>query len=271
MSSATASFLVTIAARRYRDAEAANSPDAVRRLTVKAGQRRHKSLSELLRGTFLPRIIAETKRASPSAGILVENYDPAGIARDYAASGATAISVLTEPHNFQGSLADLAAVRSVVDIPILRKDFITHPLQVLEAAAYGADIVLLIAALLDADALGSLYRSATDLGLETLVEVHTAEELPRALTLENALIGVNNRNLVDLRTDLAVSCKLSTSIPRDRLAIAESGINNSADIDALFRLGYRGFLIGEALLKSDSPGAILRQLTGQSEKVAKTD
>lgn len=259
---APSSFLAAISARRHRDADAASSPGAARRLQIRAGRRRHNSLAARLRAAVSPQIIAETKRASPSAGILVESYDPARIARAYAAAGAAAISVLTEPHHFKGSLDDLAAVRAVVGVPLLRKDFITHPFQVLEAAAYGADVVLFIAALLDSRALEKLHRAATDLGLESLIEVHTAAELPRALDLEGAMIGVNNRNLADLRTDLAVARRMAASIPRDRLAVAESGLKMAADIGELFGLGYRGFLVGEALLKSASPGAALRQLIG---------
>jgi indole-3-glycerol phosphate synthase len=220
--------------------------------------------AHLRRASDRPHVIAEVKRASPSAGVLRDPYDPAGIARAYAAAGAVGISVLTEPHRFRGAPAHLRAVHAAVDLPVLRKDFVVDPYQVAEAAAWGADVVLLIVAALDPSALRALHDAIRQYGMETLVEAHDEAELEEALTLEDALVGVNSRNLKTLRTDLAVAERLAARIPRDRLAIAESGIRTRADMDRLSAVGYRGFLIGESLLRAPDPGDALRRLLAQA-------
>lgn len=205
-----------------------------------------------------PCIIAELKKASPSAGCLRPDYQPAAVATEYERAGAAAISVLTEPRHFLGSDEDLRAVRRTVNLPILRKDFIGDAYQVLESAALGADLVLLIAAALEPRRLRALSTLATDIGLEVIVEVHSRKELEQAISLEQAIIGVNSRDLVTLKTDLAVARRLAPFLPPGRLCIAESGIRDRRDIEELQALGYQGFLIGESLMKSPNAGATLR-------------
>ena len=233
----------------------------VKELRRAAESRVHHSLPQALRSAPGPGIIAEMKKASPSAGELRPGYDPAAIARDYAAHGACALSVLTEPLHFLGNEEHLRSVRQAVDLPILRKDFICDPYQVYEAAAWGADVVLLIVAALDEPTLFELHRTARDRGLDVLAEAHTAEELETALRLEDAVVGVNSRNLKTLQTDLETARLLSRTIPSGRLAVAESGIRTRADIDRLRRTGYRGFLIGETLMRSPDPGGVLREFS----------
>lgn len=220
------------------------------------------SLADKLRTATEPRIIAEIKRASPSAGVLRPVCEPASIARAYEGAGAVAISVLTEPRHFLGSPGDVRSVRKVTNLPILRKDFICDPYQLAEAAAWGADVVLVIVAALDAARCELLCREARELSLEAIVEVHTAAELKVALSCEDAIIGVNSRDLKTLRTDLAVAHALAKEIPDDRLCIAESGIRTREDLLALQEAGYDGFLIGESLLREDSPGKALKALRG---------
>lgn len=229
-------------------------------LLWEAEQRTHHSLVDRLRQAPTPRIVAEVKKASPSAGLLRATYAPARIARGYEKAGAVAISVLTEPKHFQGSEADLRAVRKAVGLPVLRKDFVCDPYQLAEAAAWGADVVLLIVAALEPGRCEVLCRESVILGLEVIVEVHTREELEEALACEGAIIGVNSRNLKTLTTDLAVAHELVAAIPDDRLCIAESGIKTGADIAGLQAAGYDGFLIGESLLRRRSPGGALGRM-----------
>lgn len=234
----------------------------LRDLIEEAEQRVHRSLVDRLRLAPAPRIVAEVKKASPSAGLLRPVYAPARIARAYAGAGAVGISVLTEPLHFLGGEKDLRAVRRAVTLPILRKDFICDPYQLAEAAAWGADVVLLIVAALDRRLCEILYKESCELDLEVVVEVHTREELKVALACETAIIGVNSRNLKTLKTDLATARELVESIPEDRLCIAESGIKTHEDIAGLQTAGYDGFLIGESLLRQRSPGGALRKLVG---------
>ena len=207
-----------------------------------------------------PRVIAECKRRSPSKGILRENYDPAAIAAGYAAAGAAAISVLTEPTFFDGSLAHLEAVRAAVNIPVLRKDFIVTPYQLAEARAAGADAALLIAAALDDGALNELLRAAESFGLDALVEVHDEPELERAVAAGACIIGVNSRNLHTLSVDTGVLHALAPRIPRGVVAVAESGIRDAETIRALRDAGYRGFLVGERFMTAEDPGSALKAL-----------
>lgn len=207
-----------------------------------------------------PRIIAECKRRSPSRGILRRDYDPAAVARSYAAAGAAAISVLTEPTFFDGDTAHLAAVRAAVTIPILRKDFIVTDYQVDEAAALGADAVLLIAGALADPELRRLREAAAALGLASLVEVHDQAELDRALEAGADAVGVNSRNLRTLEVDLGVAAALARRIPNDIVSVAESGIRSGEDIRRLAALGYDAFLVGECLVTEPSPGAALEAL-----------
>lgn len=208
-----------------------------------------------------PNIIAEFKRASPSKGVIRAGADPGGIASDYEANGAIAISVLTEESMFMGSLADLRDVRSAVQLPILRKDFIIDEYQIYEAAASGADAILLITAALDDITLGRL-RSVTEeeLALDAIVEVHTKEELRRALACGAGLIGVNNRDLRTFEVSIETSIELARHLPREAVAITESGLRTADDIRRLHSAGYRGFLIGESLMRETFPGQALGQL-----------
>jgi indole-3-glycerol phosphate synthase len=209
-----------------------------------------------------PAVIAEIKKASPSAGVIREDFDPLAVAGEYAAAGAAALSVLTEVHHFLGGLETLARVRWRSNLPLLRKDFIVDPYQVLEARHAGADAVLLIAALLDAPALEGLRRAAETHGMEALVEVHDEPELEKALASGATLVGVNNRNLATLEVSLDVSLRLARLLPKGVTAVSESGIRTGEDIRRLRDAGYRGFLVGESLMRSPSPGAALRQLLG---------
>lgn len=200
-------------------------------------------------------VISEVKRSSPSKGALADIPDPAALAREYAAGGATAISVLTERRRFNGSLADLIAVREAVDTPLLRKDFIVTEYQLWEARAAGADLALLIvASLSDAD-LARLHGLALELGLTPLVEVHTEEETARAVALGAELIGVNNRNLQTLEVDLAQFERLADMIPADRVKVAESGILSVADVERVAAAGAGAILVGEALVRHGDPRA----------------
>jgi indole-3-glycerol phosphate synthase len=205
-------------------------------------------------------VIAECKRRSPSRGVLRQNYEPAAIAAGYARAGAAAVSVLTEPTFFDGSMEDLAAVRAAVTLPILRKDFIVDRYQLLEARAAGADAVLLIVAALSVSELRDLHQSAIDAGLEVLVEVHRADEVAIALDAGAQIVGVNNRNLRTLSVDVDAGGELITAIPKDILSVAESGLKTRDDLDRLRTAGYHAFLIGERFMTADDPGDALSAL-----------
>jgi indole-3-glycerol phosphate synthase len=199
-------------------------------------------------------LIAECKRRSPSKGVLRHAYDPAAIARAYEQAGAAAVSVLTEPTFFDGSVAHLASVRAAVSIPVLRKDFVTTPFEIIEARATGADAVLLIVAVLARQDLRTLIETATAHGLAALVEVHTARELAVAVEAGATLVGVNARDLHRLDVSLQVFDDLAPHIPSSLVAVAESGLREGADLARLARAGYRGFLIGERFMTDLSPG-----------------
>ena len=207
-----------------------------------------------------PAIIAEVKKASPSAGVIREDFDPVKIGLEYQKSGAAALSVITEVQNFQGGLENLACLRWNTRLPLLRKDFIIDRYQIVEARHAGADAILLIAALLDAAALRSLRMEAERLGMEALVEVHNENELQQALDAGASLIGVNNRDLRTFVVSLDVALNLAKAIPKGVLAVAESGIRTKDDVRRLSDAGYRGFLVGEHLMRSQSPGAALAKL-----------
>jgi indole-3-glycerol phosphate synthase len=207
-----------------------------------------------------PRIIAECKRRSPSRGILRHRYDPAAHAAAYAAAGAAAISVLTEPAFFDGDPAHLTAVRRAVAVPLLRKDFIVTDYQVHEAVTLGADAVLLIVSALADHELEHLHDLATSLGLAVLVEVHDGEELARAIGVGARIIGVNSRDLRTLQVDLGVLERVAGDIPGDVIAVGESGIRSGEDIRRLSALGFDAFLVGEQLITQDDPGDALRKL-----------
>ncbi|MQA63080.1 MAG: indole-3-glycerol phosphate synthase TrpC [Actinophytocola sp.] len=205
-------------------------------------------------------VIAEVKRRSPSKGEIAQIADPAALAKDYADAGARVISVLTEQRRFGGSLADLDAVRAVVDVPILRKDFIVSPYQVHEARLHGADLVLLIVAALEQNALTALLDRVESLGMMALVEVHNAEEADRALEAGAQVIGVNARNLHTLDVDRDVFSRLAPGLPPEVLKIAESGVRGPGDLMTYAGHGADAVLVGEGLVASDDPKAALVQL-----------
>jgi indole-3-glycerol phosphate synthase len=207
-----------------------------------------------------PAIIAEIKKASPSAGLIREDFDPLKIAEEYQKAGAAALSIITEVQHFQGGLENLASVRWHVKLPLLRKDFIVDSYQILEARHAGADAILLIAALLDASDLKTLIGAAERYRMDALVEVHSESELRKALDAGANLIGVNNRDLRTFTVSLETSIKLARNMPKGVLTISESGIRNAEDIQRLMGAGYQGFLVGEQLMRAASPGAALKEL-----------
>jgi indole-3-glycerol phosphate synthase len=207
-------------------------------------------------------VIAECKRRSPSKGVLARSYDPVAIARQYESGGAAAISVLTEPAFFDGSLAHLAAVRQAVQLPLLRKDFIVDEYQLFEARANGADAVLLIVAGLEQKRLMVLQERAWELGLAALVEVHDGDELTRAVDAGARLVGVNNRNLRTLAVDTEASYRLAARLPKNVIGVSESGLQTREDIETLTAAGYRAFLIGERVMTDSDPAGAIQRLVG---------
>jgi indole-3-glycerol phosphate synthase len=208
------------------------------------------------------RVIAEIKRASPSAGPIRAGADPAAIARDYARGGASALSVLTDRQFFDGDLGFLARVRAAVDLPLLRKDFVIDAYQVAEARAAGADGVLLIVAALPASALAELLAAARDYQLDTLVEVHDLAEVDAALAAGASLLGVNHRDLRTFTMDMTLTAKIAPRVPAGVVLVGESGIRTAADVEALGRAGAHAVLVGEQLMRADSPGDALLALRG---------
>ena len=259
-------FLSTIINQKRRRVETAKLSVTSRVLQLMAQKARAiavpHALAAALKDETKINIIAEFKRKSPSKGEIRSNADPVNIARAYEAGGASAVSVLTEEDYFAGSLDDLRAVRHAVSLPILRKDFVFEEYQVYESAAAGADALLLIVAALDDETLAQLRRIAEDeLGMDALVEVHTSEEMHRAIGIGAKLIGVNNRDLATFEVSLETSTQLA-SISRDNaLLVSESGIGSADDIDRLYNLGYRGVLIGESLMRADEPAEALKKFT----------
>ncbi|MDR6181057.1 MULTISPECIES: indole-3-glycerol phosphate synthase TrpC [unclassified Pseudomonas] len=206
-------------------------------------------------------IIAEVKKASPSKGVIREHFVPAEIAHSYALGGATCLSVLTDVDFFQGGNTYLQQARAACQLPVIRKDFLIDPIQVVEARAIGADCILLIVAALDDGLMGELAATARDVGLDVLVEVHDGAELERALTvLDTPLVGVNNRNLHTFEVSLETTLDLLPRIPQDRLVITESGILNRADVELMEINEVRAFLVGEAFMRADEPGQELQRL-----------
>jgi indole-3-glycerol phosphate synthase len=252
-------FLTDVVERLQRDLEEHPLDDVALMARVSA-MPPAKDLEAALTVGEPPALIAEVKRASPSAGMIAEDVNPSVLARGYQAGGAAAVSVLTEPRYFQGSLADLQAVRSSVSIPVLRKDFLIHPSQVIEARASGADAVLLIVAALTDAQLRALLEAAGDVGLATLVETHSDEDLRRALDSDAKLIGVNARDLETLEVDVAGALARVGRVPDDRISVLESGISTRANVDAAMEAGASAILVGEALMRADDPARAVRKL-----------
>ena len=216
----------------------------------------------VLKGDVM-KVIAEVKRSSPSKGSLSAIADPAALAEQYQIAGASVISVLTEERRFKGSLADLTAVRSRVSIPILRKDFMVDEYQFFEARAHGADVVLLIVAALAKSQLRDFYDLATELGMAALIEVHTADELERAMEITPRIVGVNSRNLKTLEVNPAAFAELIPQIPNEIIRVAESGISSRSDVEFAQSHGACAILVGEALVTSADPNLAMRALLGQ--------
>ena len=208
-------------------------------------------------------VIAEVKRSSPSKGNLAPISDPAALAEKYQEAGAAAVSVLTEQRRFGGSLADLDAVRSRIEIPVLRKDFMVDEFQFLEARAHGADIVLLIVAALSKSQLKDFYDLATELGMASLIEVHTQSELESAMDISPRIVGVNSRNLKTLEVSASVFEELIPTIPSSVIRVAESGISTRGDVAQAQKVGATAILVGESLVKSGDPISAMRELLGR--------
>jgi len=206
------------------------------------------------------RVIAEVKKASPSKGIIREDFDHIAIAESYEKGGAAAISVLTDAHFFKGDIEYLSQIRQVVNIPLLRKDFIIDEYQVVEAKVYGADAILLIATVLSLDDLKYLYELSRSLGMQVLVEVHDRKDLKKALKAGADIIGINNRDLKKFKTDINITAQLARLIPDDKIIVSESGINSAEDIAFLKEGGAHAFLIGEAFMREADPGEKLREM-----------
>ena len=267
----TPNFLAEIVGRKRLRVEAARGVVPFGEMRRRALAARHESvgraLGDALRRGGRPNVIAEFKRASPSKGAIREGASAAEVATAYAEGGAAGVSVLTEEDGFRGSLEDLRAARAAVALPLLRKDFIFDEYQIYEAADAGADAVLLIVAALDDERLLRLRRLAEeDLRMDALVEAHTEDEMRRALDCGAALVGVNNRDLHSFAVSLEVSVKLARLAPADVLLVSESGIKTRDDLLRLTALGYRGFLVGESLMRAGDPALALRSLIGGREE-----
>ena len=257
-------ILENIVARKYEEVKenrAKVSLDELQRLAASADAPR--GFAQALRtraATQQPAVIAEVKKASPSKGVIRENFNPAEIAASYQQGGAACLSVLTDIDFFQGSPDYLKQARAACDLPVIRKDFLVDPYQVVEARAMGADCVLLIVASLEDGQMAELNAAAVEQGLDVLVEVHDAAELERALQLDTPLVGVNNRNPHNFEVSLNTTLELLPQIPADRLAVTESGILTRDDVQLMLDNGVYSFLVGEAFMRAEDPGAELKRL-----------
>ena len=213
-------------------------------------------------GTGRAAVVAEIKKASPSKGVIREHFQPAEIAASYAQGGAACLSVLTDEDFFQGADAHLQQARAACSLPVLRKDFVVDPYQVMEARAIGADCILLIATALADAQFAELNAAAGELGLDVLIEVHDREDLERSLGFGHTLVGINNRDLKTFEVDTTLSARLRPLIPQGRMVVAESGISSKEDVELLKRAGVNGILVGEALMTAPDVGAKVRELSG---------
>lgn len=259
-----ATILETILAQKAREIAAAKlqeSQSELERRFPAPGKRR--DFGAALRSQIAqskPAVIAEIKKASPSKGLIREDFDPVQHAIDYELNGATCLSILTDEQFFQGSEDYLQRARAACSLPVLRKDFMIDLYQIAESRAMGADCILLIVAALEQGQMEELAAYARAVSLDVLVEVHDAAELERALRLDTDLIGINNRNLHTFETSLQTTLDLAAGIPKDRLVITESGINTVADVRRMLDAGIYGFLVGESCMRADKPGEKLREL-----------
>jgi indole-3-glycerol phosphate synthase len=256
-----------VAATRLRVANAKRSGD-VRRLEQLAEQHAPRGFRRALAtgGQTGPAIIAELKKASPSRGLIRANFEPEGLAKELAAAGAAALSVLTNEEFFQGSLDNLQRASASAKLPCLQKDFIVDEFQLLQARACCADAILLIVAVLSPAELIALSKKSRALGLDVLCEAHNEDELHRAVDAGSDVIGVNNRDLRTFKVDVNTALRLAEIIPQDVVSVAESGIDNGVDIARLRAAGYQAFLIGESLMKAESPGGALKSLIAEAER-----
>ena len=264
-----ASILDTIIAAKRREVRAREQELPRQELMAQAeGTPQARSLAEALRppqapAARKPRLIAEIKRRSPSAGAIVENLDVATTVRTYEQAGAAAISVLTDEQFFGGSLGDLAAARAAADLPILRKDFTVSTYQIFEARAAGADAILVIVAATKEADIANYVECAAGLGMDAIVEVHTADELKVARRAGAKIIGINNRDLQTFRVDLATTAQLTAMVPSETIIVSESGIHTAADVQRVYDSGADAILVGEALLaKRVDPATKIRELLG---------
>jgi indole-3-glycerol phosphate synthase len=253
--------IVEAKARRLDETKRQTPLDRLARIRSRDTNSLHAALSR----TEGINLIAEIKQRSPSKGIICEDFDPVRIARSYANGGAAAMSVLCEEDFFGGSLGHLEAIRSHVALPLLRKDFIFDEYQVYESASAGADAVLLIVAILEEDLLARLIRLAGEIGLDALVEVHSAREMKHAVKCGARIIGVNNRDLTTFKVDLDTSIELAPLAAEGALLVSESGINTGSDVRWLKSAGFNGFLVGEHLMRAHDPGEALRQLITEAK------
>jgi indole-3-glycerol phosphate synthase len=255
-----------VAATRRRVADAKRSAD-LRQLEQRAEPHAPRGFRRALatRSRTGPAVIAELKKASPSRGLIRANFDPESLAGELEAAGATALSVLTDEAFFQGSLHNLERASASAKVPCLQKDFVVDEFQLLQARAYGADAILLIVAVLSQAELIALSQKGRALGLDVLCEAHNEEELRRAVDAGSDLIGVNNRDLRTFKVDVNTGLRLAELIPQNVISVAESGIDNGADIARLRAAGYQAFLIGESLMKAESPGEALQSLIAEAE------
>jgi indole-3-glycerol phosphate synthase len=247
---------------RERLAQQPPATDLAVQARAAAAERRRSGTRSLREALTAPgvRVIAECKRRSPSKGWLNEPFDPIRLARDYQAGGAAALSVVTEPEFFAGEVEWIPLLRREVTVPVMQKDFLLEPRQLFEAAVLGADAVLLIVRLLPGSLLGEMLAVATDLGLETLVEVHDTGDLERVLDVPAPLVGINARDLCSFRVNLAGATRLASKMPEDRVTVLESGIGGPAALATLTGRGFRLFLIGEHLVRATDPRAALAEL-----------